>query len=69
MGHYEAETPQDAQVAYYNGKLSDSQVREDAIEPMRLSLSDNLQLMAYYFHEAKYLRIFVATMLVVAPAD
>jgi hypothetical protein len=67
MGHYKAQTPQDAQVAYYNGKLSDSQVREDAIEPMRLSLSDNLQLMAYYYHEAKYLRTFAATMLVVAP--
>jgi hypothetical protein len=67
MGHYRSQTPPSTQVAYYNGKLSDSQVREDAIEPMRLSLRDNLQLMAYYFHEAKYLRTFVATVLVVAP--
>jgi hypothetical protein len=67
MGHYKAETPQSAQIAYYNGKLSDSQVTEDAIEPLRLGLSDNLKVMTYYYHEAKYLRIFAATMLVVAP--
>jgi hypothetical protein len=67
LGHYKAETPQSAEVAYYNGKLSDSQITEDAIEPLRLGLSENLKVMAYYYHEAKYLRIFVAPIGVVAP--
>jgi hypothetical protein len=67
MGRYKVEVPESAEVAYYNAKLSDSKITEDAIDPLHLSLSDNLQVMADFYHSAKYLRIFVATVVVVTP--
>src|SRR5438876_8100173 len=67
LGRYKVEVPDTAQIAYYNAKLSDSKITEDAIEPMHLGVSDNLRVMVGYFHEAKYLRTFVATAVVVVP--
>ena len=67
MGRYKAEVAQSVQIAYYNAKLSDSTIREDAIDPLHLSLSDNLQVMADFYQSPKYLRIFVSTVVVAAP--
>lgn len=67
IGHYKVDAPQSAQVAYYNAKLRDSEIREDAIDPMHLGISDNLQVMAEFYRSPKYQRIFLATAVVVAP--